>query len=85
MVTDMHVYVLDGCIVARVINIIQQQVKWFRKAAEQGYADAQYNLGHMYENGWGVDRNNSTVVEWYRKGAEQGDAYAQFYLGHTYV
>ena len=38
-------------------------VKWFRKSAEQGYADAQFNLVIMYENGWGVDRNNSTAVE----------------------
>ena len=81
MVTDMHVYGLDGCIVARVINIIQQQVKWFRIAAEQGHADAQFNLGHMYELGWSVDRNNSTAVEWYRKAAEEGHADAQYRLG----
>ena len=37
-------------------------VKWCRKAAEQGYADAQFNLGMMYENGWGVDKNNSIAV-----------------------
>ena len=24
-------------------------VKWYRLAADQGYADAQYNLGVMYE------------------------------------
>ena len=52
-------------------------VKWFRKAAEQGYANAQFHLGHMYELGWGVDRNDSTTVEWYRKAAEQGYANAQ--------
>jgi uncharacterized protein len=28
-----------------------EAVKWFRKAAEQGYADAQYNLGLMYAYG----------------------------------
>ena len=38
-------------------------VKWFRKAAEQGYADAQIQVGHMYELGWGVDRNDSAAVE----------------------
>ena len=29
----------------------KQAVKWYTKAAEQGYADAQYNLGIMYYNG----------------------------------
>ena len=59
-------------------------VKWFRKAAEQGYANAQFHLGHMYELGWGVDRNDSTTVEWYRKAAEEGHADAQYRLGQMY-
>ena len=33
-----------------------EAVKWYRKAAEQGYAGAQANLGVMYENGRGVKR-----------------------------
>jgi uncharacterized protein len=28
-----------------------EAVKWFRKAAEQGHAKAQFNLGAMYDNG----------------------------------
>ena len=32
-------------------------VKWYRKAAEQGYAIAQNHLGHMYYWGDGVDKN----------------------------
>jgi len=31
--------------------------EWYRKAAEQGHADAQYNLGVSYYNGEGVSRN----------------------------
>jgi hypothetical protein len=31
-----------------------QAVEWFRKAAEQGDAMVQYNLGVCYENGNGV-------------------------------
>jgi TPR repeat protein len=27
---------------------------WYRKAAEQGIANAQFNLGIMYDNGEGV-------------------------------
>ena len=43
-----------------------------RPLAEQGIADAQYNLGVMYYNGWGVPQDYSAAVSWYRKAAEQG-------------
>jgi len=49
-------------------------VEWYRKAAEQGHANAQNNLGYMYECGFGVDRSYSTAVGWYRIAAEQGYA-----------
>lgn len=29
-----------------------EAVTWLRRAAEQGHAVAQNNLGDMYENGW---------------------------------
>ena len=32
-------------------------MKWFRKAAEQEDADAQYNLGVCYANGEGVAKD----------------------------
>ncbi len=59
-------------------------VEWYRKAAEQGYARAQCNLGWMYDNGKGVSQNDSKAVEWYRKAAEQGYATAQNNLGWMY-
>ncbi len=55
-------------------------VEWYRKAVEQGQADAQYRLGFMYETGCCVDKNISTAVEWYRKAAEQGHSRAQHKL-----
>ncbi len=55
----------------------QQAVAWFRKAAEQGQADAQHNLGVMYEKGRGVPQDDREAVAWYRKAAEQGYAGAQ--------
>ncbi len=51
-------------------------MKWCRKAAEQGYAKAQYNLGGMYDKGQGVPQDDAEAVKWYRKAAEQGDAEA---------
>jgi len=47
---------------------------WFRKAAEQGDAGAQFNLGNMYDQGKGVAQDYAQAVEWYRKAAKQGYA-----------
>ena len=57
---------------------------WYRKAAEQGNAIAQYNLGDMYRVGEGVPPDNSAAASWYRKAAEQGYARAQNNLGVMY-
>jgi uncharacterized protein len=55
-----------------------------RKAAEQGDAFAQYNLGIMYANGRGAPQDYAVAVEWYRRAADQGLADAQFNLGDMY-
>ena len=52
--------------------------------AEQGDADAQYNLGVMYDNGEGVTQDDAEAVKWYRRAAEQGNAFAQHNLGVMY-
>ena len=61
-----------------------EAVKWVRKAAEQGFARAQHDLGLMYEFGRGVERSYEKAVEWYQKAAEQGAASAQGLLGEMY-
>ena len=47
-------------------------VEHYRKAAEQGDAEAQYFIGCCYEYGGGVAKDNAEAVKWYRKAAEQG-------------
>ena len=59
-------------------------MNWYRKAAQQGNAKAQYNLGVMYEQGQGVRQNYREAVNWFRRAAEQGLAPAQFSLGVMY-
>ena len=54
-----------------------EAVKWYRKAAEQGYAEAQTNLGWMYEKGRGVPQDDSEAIKWYQKAAIQGHVYAK--------
>jgi len=51
--------------------------QWYRNAAEQGLAEAQYILGAMYANGQGVSRDDKEAEKWYHKAAEQGLAEAQ--------
>ena len=46
-------------------------------AAQNGNAEAQYNLALAYENGNGMTKDLSEAVKWYRKAAEQGHAGAQ--------
>ena len=61
-----------------------EAVKWYRKAAEQGYTYAQYNLGYCYAKGQGASLDYSEAVKWYKKAAEQGDARAQNMLGFSH-
>ena len=61
-----------------------QAVFWYRKAAEQGNASAQLNLGCRYFNGEGVEQNKAEAVKWFRKSADQGEAKAQYNLGVCY-
>ncbi len=56
----------------------------FRKAAEQGIALAQYNLGIMYDKGLGVKQDYQQAVSWYHKAAEQGVGIAHYNLGVMY-
>jgi TPR repeat protein len=59
-------------------------VSWFRKAADQGYAEAQNNLGNSYHNGRGVTQDDAIAVSWFRTGADQGGGSAQSSLGYMY-
>jgi TPR repeat protein len=50
-------------------------VSWWKKAAEQGYATAQHNLGMTYETGkgqWYQKADLGLAAYWYREAALQG-------------
>jgi uncharacterized protein len=40
-------------------------VRWYRKAAEQGEASAQSDLGAMYESGQGVTQDHVLAHMWF--------------------
>ena len=49
-----------------------EAVRWYLQAAEQGHADAQYNLGVMYANGEGVPEDDIQAYVWISIAAAQG-------------
>ena len=49
-----------------------EAVTWYRKAAEQGHAQAQYNLGLIYGKGHGVPQDFAAGLKWLQLAAEQG-------------
>ena len=56
----------------------KKAIEWYKKATEQGFKDASFNVGVMYEFGpQGVDQSDSMAMRWYAKAAAQGDVDAQ--------
>jgi len=66
-------------------NDYAEAATWWRKAADQGDAGAQSDLGWLYTHGRGVETNYIEAASWYRKSAEQGNPIAQHWLGHVYL
>jgi TPR repeat protein len=60
-----------------VLQDYLEAAKWLRKAADQGDASAQYNLGIAYAKGDGVAKNEAEALKWIRMAAEQGDLTAR--------
>ena len=74
------VLVAHGAVAAQDPSDLAQ----LRRAAEQGNADAQNNLGNRYLFGRGVSQSNGAAFSWYRRAAEQGHAQAQAMVGVMY-
>jgi len=61
-----------------------EAVSLVRRAAEQGYAPAQYVMGYWSEIGFNMPRDSRHAADWYRKSGDQGDRVAQWALGRFY-
>ena len=57
----------------------------YLKAAEQGDALAQYNLGAMYRDGEGVEQDYGKAIKWYLEAAWQGHNKAKVNLVWTVI
>lgn len=55
----------------------QNDINSIKKAAEQGDAQAQFNLGNCYAKGEGVSKDLKEAVKWWCRAADQGHAKAK--------
>jgi uncharacterized protein len=62
-------------------QILEEELESIQGLAEQGYAEAQYDLGLMYYMGIVVSQNTTESFRWFLKAAEQGHAWAQHSVG----
>jgi TPR repeat protein len=63
---------------------VVEAAAWFRKAAIQGFAAGQVNLGLMLEHGQGVIKDEAEASRWYRRAALEGFAEGQHNLARLY-
>jgi len=61
-----------------------QALDWYQEAASQGLAEAESNLGVMYEDGLGVERDYPKAAALYRDAATQGVVRGEFNLAVLY-
>lgn len=57
---------------------------WFQKSADQNNGYAQYNIGYMFFNAMGVDKDYNKAFAWFQKSAEQNNIMGLYGLGVCY-
>lgn len=55
---------------------IEIAAKWYKKSAEQGYAEAQFSIAMFYWHGQGVEKDLDESNKWLKKAADQGHGYS---------
>jgi TPR repeat protein/nucleoid-associated protein YgaU len=62
-----------------------EAMKWYRRAADKGFALAQYSVGLAFEQGRGVPADPREAFKYFLLAAEQGYTPAQFNVGNMYA
>lgn len=63
----------------------KEALRIWQTLAENGYQQAQINLGALYDSGKGVKEDPATAAKWYQAAALRGNPYAQYNLGMMYA
>ena len=61
-----------------------ESIKWFEKAAEQGHAQAQYELAQVYKLGRGTLQDYDAAARWFLEAARKGHVAAQYHMGRLH-
>jgi hypothetical protein len=59
-------------------------IRWFRKAADLGNAEAMMGISWIYGNGRGVPQDDAEALRWRKMSAEHGNAVAMWVVGADY-
>jgi uncharacterized protein len=76
---NMYIKGLNG-----VTTNFVEAAKWFRTAADQGYADSQEEFASLLAIGMGVTKDSAEAAKWWEKAAVNGNSTAAFNLGGAY-
>jgi TPR repeat protein len=77
----------SACLPQKVFAVSDKGKSSFRlilPKAQQGDADAQFNLALLYHHGAGIPQDTRYAIYWYTKAAQQGHVDAQYRLGSLY-
>ena len=70
--------------VSFMFNDLEKQITYLTLAANQGYHHALSQLGSIYENGHGVEKDIDKAVELYTVAAQNGCGYSYYCIGRIY-
>lgn len=63
---------------------VNETFRWWKKAAERGYYQAQYMIGDCYDFGRGVKEDKKEAVKWFKRSASKDYIPAVYALGLCY-
>ena len=61
-----------------------EQIQLWMELAKGGHKEAQYNLGVLYHNGWGLTQDDTQAAYWWTRSSQQGGTQAQLNLGQLF-
>lgn len=75
----------DGALRAYERHDFRKALRYWEELAKKGDAEAEFELGSMYQRGEGTHPDQREAMSWYWKAAYQGFAKAQSVLGMLYA
>lgn len=70
---------------ASVPQNFEKAAFWFREASDNNIGNARYNLGVLYHQGLGIERDLERALYWYREAAKLNHPEAQYNLGIAHI